>query len=216
MTQRGTAGLPVSSETRLVLEQLEAGSPDAFRRLFERYAPSLRRVIASRLDGRLRHRVDPSDILQETELAVFARIDDYLRRRPMPLEHWLLRTAEQCLATARRHHCAAAKRSVARERSWPDRSSMLLAARLASRPPRCTLEYEEMVHRLEAVLSQLSELDREILLLRRVEGLSNGEAAARLGIDPAAARKRFTRALLRAREALREEGDAAGGSRPAR
>jgi hypothetical protein len=46
-----------------------------------------------------------------------------------------------------------------------------------------------------AALEDLDEIDREILALRHFEGLSNEEAAAELAIEPAAASKRFVRAL---------------------
>ncbi len=196
-----------SSQTQLLLEAIEAGDREAFRRLFERYSPALRQAIAARMDRRLRQRVDPSDILQETEMEVFARMDEYLQRRPMPLEQWLHQTAVQCLAAAWRRHVQAIRRSVAREERLPDRSSMLLVKRLVKRPPSGVLEHEEMARRLESVLDQLSELDREILFLRGVEGVSSDQAATRLGVSPAAARKRFTRALLRARQALDQFGE---------
>ena len=60
---------------------------------------------------------------------------------------------------------------------------------------------------LEA-LEQLEPLDREILALRHFEGLSNEDAALELGIEPAAASKRYVRALQRLRPALSAlEGD---------
>jgi RNA polymerase sigma-70 factor, ECF subfamily len=85
-----------------------------------------------------------------------------------------------------------------------------LVTRLVKRPPSGVLEHEEMARRLECVLDQLSEFDREILFLRGMEGISNDQAAARLGVSPAAARKRFTRALLRARQALDQFGEGLG------
>lgn len=202
MTSDQTMSRADSSQSRQLIEAIEAGDREAFRRLFERYSPGLRQAIAARMDPRLRQRVDPSDILQETEFEVFSRIDEYLRRRPMPLEQWLWRTAQQCIVAAWRHHFQAQRRSVGREQPLPDRSSMLLVSRLAYQPPSGALEHQEMARRLDTALNQLSQLDREILVLRGLEGLSNDQAATRLGITPAAARKRFTRALLRARAAL--------------
>lgn len=196
-----------SSETRRLLEAIEAGDREAFRRLFERFSPALRQAIAARMDRRMRQRVDPSDILQETEMEVFSRMDEYLERRPMPLEQWLHQTAAQCLAAAWRRHVQATRRTVVREERLPDRSSMLLVKRLVNPTPSGVLEHEEMARRLESVLGQLSELDREILFLRGLEGISNEHAAAQLGVSPDAARKRFTRALLRARQALDQFGE---------
>ena len=54
--------------------------------------------------------------------------------------------------------------------------------------------------------------DRELLLLRNFEGLSNLEVAELLGLEPAAASKRYGRALLRLRARLVESGLA--GSQP--
>src|SRR5262245_64522642 len=67
-----------SAETQRLLEQARAGDPGAFEQLFAQYRPYLRRVIALRLDARLRPRVDPSDVVQETELEVFQRLGDFL------------------------------------------------------------------------------------------------------------------------------------------
>jgi RNA polymerase sigma-70 factor (ECF subfamily) len=45
-------------------------------------------------------------------------------------------------------------------------------------------------------------LDREVLALRHFEELSNTETAALLGIQPAAASKRYVRALARLKQIL--------------
>jgi RNA polymerase sigma-70 factor (ECF subfamily) len=50
---------------------------------------------------------------------------------------------------------------------------------------------------LSQAVAQLPEADREVVLLRHFEGLTNQEVACLLGIDPAAASKRHGRALLR-------------------
>jgi RNA polymerase sigma factor (sigma-70 family) len=56
--------------------------------------------------------------------------------------------------------------------------------------------------RLHVVLDRLTGPDRAILGMRTCEGLSYEEAATRLGIEPAAARRRYGRALLRLRASL--------------
>ena len=55
---------------------------------------------------------------------------------------------------------------------------------------------------LEAALDELDPLDREVLALRHFEELSNADTAAVLGIQPAAASKRYVRALARLRQIL--------------
>jgi RNA polymerase sigma-70 factor (ECF subfamily) len=45
-------------------------------------------------------------------------------------------------------------------------------------------------------------IDREVLVLRHYEGLSNGEVAVVLGLDKSAASKRYARALVRLKDIL--------------
>ena len=51
-------------------------------------------------------------------------------------------------------------------------------------------------------LEQLDAIDREVLVLRHFEQMSNHEAAAALAIKPAAASKRYVRAVERLKSVL--------------
>jgi hypothetical protein len=64
---------PDCAETQRLLEQVRAGDRLAFDQLFTRHRPFLRQVVELRLDPRLRARVDPSDVVQETQLEAFQR-----------------------------------------------------------------------------------------------------------------------------------------------
>ena len=72
--------------------------------------------------------------------------------------------------------------------------------------PSQQLDQREAARCVRQALAQLAERDREILLLRIFDELSNQEAAHLLGIDPVAASQRFGRALLRLRKLLRDRG----------
>src|SRR5262249_57151911 len=119
---------PATAETRGLLEQARAGDRQAFEQLFAQHRAYLRQSIALRLDPRVRPRVDPSDVVQETQLEAFTRLADYLERRPMPFRLWLRKTAHERLLKVHRHH-AADRRNIARAATLPARSSMLLARR---------------------------------------------------------------------------------------
>jgi RNA polymerase sigma-70 factor, ECF subfamily len=54
--------------------------------------------------------------------------------------------------------------------------------------------------RLQEALNSMDPLDREILVLRHYEQMTNGDAAAALGLEKSAASKRYTRAPVRLRE----------------
>jgi RNA polymerase sigma-70 factor (ECF subfamily) len=55
-------------------------------------------------------------------------------------------------------------------------------------------------------LAQLPDQDREVLMLRNFEKMSNDEVALLLEINPEAAKKRHLRALLRLRKLWRQSG----------
>ena len=186
----------------------EAEGRAAFDRLFDRHRAFLRRVIELRLDASLRARLDPSDIVQEAQLEAFRRFADFLARRPMPFRLWLRKTAWERLLMARRKHIGASRRSVDREWKLPDHSSVQLARQLlaADPSPSQQVRQDELANRVRKAMAQLSEIDHEILLMRNFEGLSYKEIAEILEIDPAAARKRHGRALLRLHRLLIEGG----------
>jgi len=197
-----------SSETRELMDQTSAGDPEAFERLFAHFRPYLRRVVGARLDSRLRARVDPSDVVQETQMEAFRRLPDYLRRRPMPFRLWLRKTAHERMLVLRRRHAGAECRSVKREAPLPEQSSLLLAQPfLANGPsPSQALDKGELARRVRAAVSRLSEADQELLLMRTFEGLSNQEVGCVLGVDPGTASKRYGRALVRLHHLLAAEG----------
>jgi RNA polymerase sigma-70 factor (ECF subfamily) len=200
--------MPDSEETCRLLGQVEAGDRRAFERLFARHRPELLRVVAARLDSKVRARVDPSDVVQDTQLEAYRRLPDYLARRPMPFRLWLRKTAQERLLVARRQHVQAGWRSVTREVPLPDRSSLLLARSflVTSSTPSQQLARRELARRVSQVVARLPEADQEILLLRTYEGLSNQEAAYVLGLDPATASKRHGRAVLRLHRLLVQGG----------
>jgi RNA polymerase sigma-70 factor (ECF subfamily) len=181
---------PDSTETRNLLGQIETGDRQVFDRLFVRHRSELRKFIALRLDPRIRSRVDPSDVVQETHMEAYRRLQDYLVRRPMSFHVWLRKTAYERLVMTQRQHLQAGKRATEREVPLPDRSSHLLAQRLLSgaSTPSQQLQRRELVQRVRKALAQLAPTDREILLMRNFEELSYQEVGFILGIEPAAAR----------------------------
>jgi RNA polymerase sigma-70 factor (ECF subfamily) len=198
---------PDSAQTSDLLERVGRGDRRALETLLARYRPNLRAFIDVRLDAGLAARVDPSDVVQEAQLEMVRRMDDFLKRRPMPFHLWVRKTAYERLLDLRRHH-RRARRSVERETVLPERSSLLVARPLlAGGPsPSQALQARELAERIARAVDRLSPADHEILLMRHGEALPFEEIACLLEIEPAAARKRFGRALLRLQKALSEQG----------
>jgi RNA polymerase sigma-70 factor (ECF subfamily) len=198
---------PDSAETRALLEQVGAGDRAALDALLERHRPGLLAFVELRLDPQVRARLDPSDVVQEAQLVLAQRIDDFLTRRPMPFHLWARKTAYERLLNAQRDQ-RRARRSVAREEALPDRSSLLLARPLLSggQTPGQEAEARERAERVVAAVAELAEADRAVLLMRHAEALSHDEIAVLLDVTPAAARKRYGRALIRLQKALSDHG----------
>lgn len=195
-------------ETERLLHLVGGGDRAAFERLFARHRAYLRRVVELRLDGRLRARVDPSDVVQDAQMEAFRRLPDYLARRPMSFRLWLRKTAQERLLMAERFHLGAACRAVGREVPLSEGSSLQLSGQLAAAgsTPSQQLASRERARQVREAVAELAAGDREILVLRNLEELSNHEAAEVLGIDPAAASQRYGRALLRLRKVLLARG----------
>jgi RNA polymerase sigma-70 factor (ECF subfamily) len=194
---------------RETVERAAAGDPVAWQDLVRAYQERLRRMIALRLDPRLRGRIDPSDVVQETFLDATGLLSGYQRDPPLPFYLWLRQLAGTRLAKAHRHHLGTVRRDVRREVVIPGEpncgvSSATLADHLAGREgrPSEAAARAELRARLEELLNRLEPLDREVLALRHFEQLSNAETAHVLGLTEAAASKRYVRALERVREQL--------------
>jgi RNA polymerase sigma-70 factor (ECF subfamily) len=199
---------PDSEETQRLLDQLRGGDRQALEQLLARHRGELRQAVELRLDPAMRGRVDPSDVVQEAQAEAARRIDDYLRREPMPFHLWLRKTAYENLLRIRRQHVEAGCRSVRREMALPEGSSVALARMLFAQEPTPSrvMAGHELAARLSQAMAELSDEDREILLLRNFDGLGNQEAAQLLGIGPDAASKRYGRAILRLRKLLLHRG----------
>jgi RNA polymerase sigma-70 factor (ECF subfamily) len=107
-----------------------------------------------------------------------------------------------------RHHLGAARRAAGREVPLPQRSSLVLARQLlagGSTPSRA-IDRGDLAKRLRQAVAQLSQTDREIILMRHFEDLSNQEVGCLLGMDPGTVSKRHGRALLRLHRILFANG----------
>jgi RNA polymerase sigma-70 factor (ECF subfamily) len=185
------------------LERAASGDAASWRDLVGRHHDRLRRMIDLRLDPRVRGRVDPSDVLQETYIDAARRLSDYLAEPPLPFFLWLRQLAGTWLAKAHRAHLATVGRDVRREVALgnPEASSAALADGLLgreSRPSEVAVR-AELRSQLIAAIDRLDPVDREVLALRHFEQLTNAETAGVVGLTVAAASKRYVRALERLR-----------------
>jgi RNA polymerase sigma-70 factor (ECF subfamily) len=159
---------------------------DALRPFFEEWYPRLVRHLRVRLE-------DPDqaeDIAQEA----FVRLLDHTPDDPVA---WLYSVAI---------HLATDQARVARGRAR--HLSLIRAERAADADPgpEHPMLHAEMVSRVRRVLNELSDRDRELLLLHH-EGWRYREIAERLGVAPSSVGPLLTRALRRFAATLTTEGE---------
>ncbi len=191
------------------LHRLRDGGERAVAELFGRHRTKLRRMVALRLDSRIVGKVDEDDILQDAFLEANRRIRDYLSQPSVPFFIWLRQLTGQVLIDVHRRYLDARMRDASREVSLhgggaTDTSSSGLLAHLAdslTSPSQCAARAEAIAE-LRRALDRLEPTDREVLVLRHLEELSNQEVAQVLGIDKYAASKRYLRALERLKTAM--------------
>ena len=211
---------PEAEETAGLLKRVENSDPGAADRLWERHRAPLRKLIGFRIDPRLARRVDASDVVQEVLLNASRRLGDYLHDPQIPFHLWLRRIANDHLVDEHRRHRLSAKRTLDRERSftasdYAESSSCDLAAMLLDHEltPAAASIRAELEERFRRAIAELNEDDREIILLRHFEQLSNSETARALGLSEPAAGMRYLRALRKLR-AILGESESLGGPRP--
>jgi RNA polymerase sigma-70 factor, ECF subfamily len=198
-----------SAESVAAIEQARAGDQEALHALLAKHRARLRRMVEMRLDSRLQARLDASDVVQDAFLDVVGRLEEYLREPKLPLFLWLRLVVGERLLKLHRHHLGTQMRDAGREVSLfrgalPAASSAALAAQLLGKhtSPTQAIVRAERILRLQEALNTLEPLDREMLSLRHFEELTAAEAARVLGIEEAAAAKRYFRALKRLKDIL--------------
>jgi RNA polymerase sigma-70 factor (ECF subfamily) len=192
------------SKSEQLLRRAQAGDSQALGELFERYRERLRRMVRLRLDRRLYGRIDASDVLQEAYVDLSKRFPEYAANPVVPFYLWLRSLTGQKLVTLHRQHMGTHMRDASQEVSLyrgalPEASSQSLANQLLGRltSPSQAAMRAEMQIRLQEILNSMDPLDREVLVLRHFEELSNSETADLLGLHKSAASKRYRRALER-------------------
>lgn len=197
-----------SSEARWQSELL-ADPQSILSRLFDEHRERLIKMIRFRLDPMLGRRMDVEDVVQEAYLAAIIRAGHLAEHGSAKAFVWLRWVVDQTLVDIHRRHLGAKMRDVFRERSidgaaLEQSTCMSLVACLAARmtSPSGVAQRNERVERLRSAIASMDGLDREVLVLRHFEELSNRETAEILDIQETAASNRYVRALRRLKEIL--------------
>jgi RNA polymerase sigma-70 factor (ECF subfamily) len=182
--------------------RVRAGDPDAFRILVERHARAVHRL-ACRMTGNAH---DAEDVVQETFLRAFKRLDDFEARSQFG--SWLHRIAANCSYDLLR---ARARDNARRQPAGADEEPLAHALPSPAPGPDRLAAGSELRQRVQAAMQRMSALERAAFTLRHLEGRSISEIQAALGLDTSAAKQSIFRAVRKVRQTLGEpEARAAG------
>src|SRR5439155_17347994 len=198
------------ADTRTDEELLDAarhGDEAALAVLVERHRDRLERMVRLRMDRRLQGRVDPADVVQDAYLAVRGKFPQYSAAPRLPFFLWLRLEVGQKLVDVHRFHLGTKMRDAGQEVSLhcgalPPVTSLSLAEQLLGKLTAAShaAMRAELKLCVQEALNSMDPHDREVLILRHFEELSNVEAAQVLGIKPSAAVNRYVRAWKRLKD----------------
>ena len=207
--------MPNSTTQQVIMQLVQAaaeGDQQAWEKLDTTFRPQLKRMVRVRLDPRLASRVDASDVVQEALFDAAIGLREFISKPQMPFFLWLRLMTGSRLAKIHRFHLGTQRRSIARECgrdhvSGPDASSILLAERFIAdqSAPEQRLARTELRERLISALDELPPLEREVLVLRHFEQLTNADAAVVVGLTPGGTSKCYFRGLQRLKEVFGPE-----------
>ena len=179
-----------------LLNRLRVGDDDALDRLIERYLPELTRWASGRLPRWARHAVDTDDLVQETLIQVFQKLEGFEYRG----EGALLAYLRQAVLNRVRNQLRWAERRP-RVRELDD------GLEAAGASPLEAAIGAEALERYETALARLASHEREAVIARLELGLTYPELALALGRPSAdAARMAVARAMVRLSEEMRDAG----------
>lgn len=199
-----------------LLSQAKRSNHERLGTLLESYRNYLSVLADARLDRKLRGRLSSSDIVQEAMLQAHRDFPQFRGTTEREFLGWLRKILAHTLAREIETHVITKKRDVRREVSLEkiaagvERSTMQLKGRLAAnaRTPSSHARERERAVILADVMSEISCDQREVLILRNMQGLKFSEVAELMGRSTAATKMLWMRAIKKLRELYenRDEG----------
>lgn len=186
-----------------LLDLAREGQGESLGKLLQLYRNYLTILATTQLDRRLRRRMSPSDLVQETMLAAHRDFGQFRGHCEREFIAWLRQILIHSLHHAVETHVKAKRRDVRCEVSIEqvsaalDRSVINFAQILADNGPSPSAPAHQR-ERAVAVADQLARLRpeyRDVIVLRNLQGLSFDEVAERMERNPGAVRMLWLRAI---------------------
>ncbi|MEX0611946.1 MAG: sigma-70 family RNA polymerase sigma factor [Pirellulales bacterium] len=199
------------SDINKLFKLAQQGSSSSLGQLLTLYTNYLKLLVATQLDCRLRARISPSDVVQDTFFEAHRDFNQFRGQSTAEFVAWLRRIVVNNILRVVEQHMRAEKRDVRREVSIEEigrrleQSTLRLEtflAQTAESPSGCAVRNENEVLLADA-LAALPPDYRDVLVLRHIEDLPFEEVAKRMDRSAGAVRMLWLRALKMLRETMK-------------
>jgi RNA polymerase sigma-70 factor (ECF subfamily) len=195
-----------------LLDRARQGEGEALGQLLQAYRNYLIVLATMQLDGRLRRRLNPSDLVQEALLAAHRDFHQFRGCSAPEFSAWMRKILIHCLHHAVEMHIRAKARDIRCEisldqaHSTLDRSGLSPANLLADPGPSPSAPALQRENALDFAnrLGKLRPQYRDVIVLRGLQGLPFDEVAERMGRKPGAVRMLWLRAIEKLQSASLE------------
>lgn len=188
-------------KTQHLVALAKEGNESALNQLCSVYGERVRRIIRLRLDRKLRPKLDSVDVVQDALILALGGLKDFTYRNEGDFLRWLSRIAENKLRDILdKFH--ADKRDIRKEIPFKKEGASAeggfvgAAEPIGTTTPSVIMRKKEALDRLEKALDELKPEHKEVVVLKRIEGLSHAEIAERLGKNAGAVRMLLSRAMV--------------------
>lgn len=187
----------MDEDLQLLTQAAARGDRGAVATLIERYLPELRAFVRLQAGPLIRARESTSDLVQSVCREVLQHEERFQHGSEGAFKQWLFTTAKRKIFN-RREYYLAEKRDVLRNLPADrDGESALLACYKTFSTPSARADAREQLERVESAFEQLTEDQREVILLAHVTGLSRAEIGEQMGKSEGSVRVLLHRALAR-------------------
>ena len=177
-------------ETLQLIERARDGDREAFDALVCPLRETLLSRIRLKMGSALRDKMDPEDVLQETQLRALRSIGKFRWQGDESFRMWLEGIAANIILHSAKTHSRRRELQISRDPPAPGVS------------PSHHERQNERFDRLKESMNNLSPDHRTVIQLSRIEGLKVREIAERMGRSPSAVKNLLFKAMRKLKESF--------------
>lgn len=190
----------INHQTLNLINGVKTGDKAAMEQLYSTYSDRILRIVRLRMGNELRSKMQSMDIVQDALLGGFRDLESFTYRNEGDFLRWMSKIVENKIRdNIDKLH--AQKRDIRREiplnnnRQSEDDGPGRIFGPIDSTTPSIIMSRNEELDRLEKAMKKLKQEYQQVIIMTKMEGLSQKHVAEKLGKSPDAVRMLLSRAL---------------------